>query len=878
MVRHTQFKICRPWADAQHRALALFVPRFDGPTLAIADHRRASPMSRPRRASLALGALALALALAASPTAAQGAPPLGFRAGPRPRRSRRFFADATPVVPPPHAASPSSAAPPPAACNGHGTPDPTTGSCACDTPFPAPGSSGWTGAACDVPVLGLATQTVASHATQSGDLAGGEWRCYAAPVPTTSEWTHLAVELKHTQPLGDPDVYGLFTNATRPRTPSGSTQGFDFREISSSTYVTSVVVAERAAIPAAREGATGVYLCVTAYGDHAASYELTAAFSRCPATFAGSSEVIVCGAAEGEADPAGACVESSGACACNAYEDHTFVAPDGAVDADVAEEEPYGFESCAARIDFFPAGAKTHRWVDQTLPVDGWRFYRLDVDATDYQMVVSLEKPPLALGGYANLYLRHETLPEHRWGRYDYPTEYFSGADENQEVVMTRGDGRWVPGAWYAGVYSGGGDAATFELSATKFDCPRNCSDRGTCDATSESGPRTCVCDTSPVSGYKYLGDDCSEEYGAWTKSASGGFEINGTLDSAAYDFFALPEVDARETRRQIELKLTARYSRSGDHAEEWYWETSRPTLLLKNGDSRDDFPTLDNYTFKVTLERQGEPYAIDLCASQFRAGVWNAAVHNPERQSAMSYGVAFEKRGICPSANDAECSGHGSCRASDASDPNFATCACDEGWTASDCAFKTCPDDTFVASPMPGGAPGETCLRACVDGKRRTDGCDVVRCAPPARATGGVPGAAKPARCVRDECDRDAFVLADDASGETCVKRCAPEPGDDPDGARKMSAECDPATIRGGRGGGGGSGAAWWGVGVAAVGVVAVAGAACVARAGNDGGIRGDRLIERVKAFFGGAEQRYDPYFDDADDDSFAQADFSRG
>ena len=52
----------------------------------------------------------------------------------------------------------------------------------------------------------------------------------------------------------------------------------------------------------------------------------------------------------------------------------------------------------------------------------------------------------------------------------------------------------------------------------------------------------------------------------------------------------------------------------------------------------------------------------------------------------------------------------------------------------------------------------------------------------------------------------------------------------------------------------------------------------ACVVRAGNDGGIRGDRLIERVKAFFGGAEQRYDPYFDDADDDSFAQADFSRG
>ena len=77
--------------------------------------------------------------------------------------------------------------------------------------------------------------------------------------------------------------------------------------------------------------------------------------------------------------------------------------------------------------------------------------------------------------------------------------------------------------------------------------------------------------------------------------------------------------------------------------------------------------------------------------------------------------------------------------------------------------------------------------------------------------------------------------------------------------------------------GGVGRCGAAWWGVGVRRR-HRRRRGAACVARAGNDGGIRGDRLIERVKAFFGGAEQRYDPYFDDADDDSFAQADFSRG
>ena len=164
-----------------------------------------------------------------------------------------------------------------------------------------------------------------------------------------------------------------------------------------------------------------------------------------------------------------------------------------------------------------------------------------------------------------------------------------------------------------------------------------------------------------------------------------------------------------------------------------------------------------------------------------------------------MAFAVSFTKRAVCPSATAEECSGHGTCRSGNLADPNFATCACDDGWTASDCNFPSCPAGSYVALP-PGadGGPGATCFRGCQGGKRRSSGCDAVVCAPPARAaaSGSTGSAANaPTRCVLDECESDLFRV-DEEKGTSCVVRCAPDEND-AHGPKRLRAECDPETVR---------------------------------------------------------------------------------
>jgi hypothetical protein len=52
------------------------------------------------------------------------------------------------------------------------------------------------------------------------------------------------------------------------------------------------------------------------------------------------------------------------------------------------------------------------------------------------------------------------------------------------------------------------GKASQYGLSVQKYDCPRNCSDRGAC-AVSPNGTHSCVCDVG--ANGPYLLDDCSE-------------------------------------------------------------------------------------------------------------------------------------------------------------------------------------------------------------------------------------------------------------------------------------------------------------------------------------------------------------------------------
>ena len=287
---------------------------------------------------------------------------------------------------------------------------------------------------------------------------------------------------------------------------------------------------------------------------------------------------------------------------------------------------------------------------------------------------------------------------------------------------MTKGDVAFVAGTWYAGVHAGTGSPSKFTVSVRKYDCPRDCSGRGEC-VVAQNGTRACRCDTGPLG--PYLGVGCEEEYSGLTP-AKDGWHVNGTLGAADYDFFMLPAVDVRESKRQIELVLSAEYTRD---ESSYYWRPERPVLLLLHGDDRTVFPSADNYTFKVTMETRSKEYSIQLCAAQMRGAKWQAALYNPARTVPMEYSMSFRKKGVCPSATDGECSDNGDCVA-DVTSPDFATCKCKTGWTAADCNFRTCPEGSFIAVPLKdpeGGHAATTCYRECVDGKHRADGCDRV-------------------------------------------------------------------------------------------------------------------------------------------------------
>jgi hypothetical protein len=438
----------------------------------------------------------------------------------------------------------------------------------------------------------------------------------------------------------------------------------------------------------------------------------------------------------------------------------------------------------------------------------------------------------------------------------------------------------------YAGVFASGGTDASFTVSFDVFDCPMNCSDRGTC-VVAANGTRVCHCDLDR-NGNPYLKNDCSEEFSNWLpggdedENGAASFRVNGTLASAEYDYFALPVMDLRESKRQIELVLSASFSKENLMYD---WE-EKPALLLKKGligddNGRNQFPSITDYAFKVTLDEFDVEYKIELCAAQFATGVWNAAVYNPERVEPMRYTVSFRKHGVCPSVNELECSGHGACRANDASDPNFATCDCHAGWTASDCAFPSCPDGSFIKLP-PGTDGGDhaTCFRGCQGGKRRATGCDEILCVSPARAAEGS-GETGEKKCVVDECESDLFHVDQDKD-LSCVFRCAADSGDllSP---KRLSETCDPATVRsnanaisGDNDDGGATG--WLTLAFVVALLVAVGGGAvAVARGAAGDQSVGDRLARFVTYVRNGFtidtwDRRNDAY---EDVDAFERADF---
>ena len=327
------------------------------------------------------------------------------------------------------------------------------------------------------------------------------------------------MELKHTYPEGDPDLYGLFVNATHPTYPSGTTRGYIPRDLQ-------LVLPHRdghraqGGTPPRRHGGVPVRRGVRRPQHHVRASDGVQQVPRRlrPAPGASSDApgiVSQCSSFAGDVQPAGSCDESTGQCACREYDDHTYLPPDGddGGEGDAVPTESLGFESCSARVDFARDDDASRTWTNQSLAPGAWHFYAFTVREDDYQAVVTLTRgetsgaEPVA-GGRASAYLRHETLPDHRWGHRDLPTSYADPDDATQEMSLTRGDAHFAPGTWYVGVFAGTGDSARYDLSVQKYDCPKNCSDRGRC-VVAANGTRSCVCDVGPAG--PYLLEDCSE-------------------------------------------------------------------------------------------------------------------------------------------------------------------------------------------------------------------------------------------------------------------------------------------------------------------------------------------------------------------------------
>jgi hypothetical protein len=168
-------------------------------------------------------------------------------------------------------------------CSGHGVYDESGGKCVCDTPTPSPGASGFTGDSCEIQTVGMATPTVSAPARLTGELSGGQWRCYFFPVPLPENggWRFLSVALQHAaMDAGDPDVHGLFFDPTsRAAYPKTETSAYDFHEVSSASHqVVDVQVARGELGGGEIKNTSSVFICVQAYG--AVATEVRLAFPK----------------------------------------------------------------------------------------------------------------------------------------------------------------------------------------------------------------------------------------------------------------------------------------------------------------------------------------------------------------------------------------------------------------------------------------------------------------------------------------------------------------------------------------------------------------------------------------------------------------------
>lgn len=558
-------------------------------------------------------------------------------------------------------------------CNGRGHKLPDSDKCACDTATPGVGELGWTGPTCQIPVYGA--QATGRDLTEGcrqdhhcDSLEPNGWFCFLVNQSWTGDWNYLTVQLARTSEDedGDPDFYGLFTGgeAGQDRRPSNVTYPYDFRETSAASHRVVVTKVRKADFEHADY--TGVYLCVKAYGSVASTFALRAFYSQCPSDFTEDGKQMVCSslvdAPESEKRYTGCTAD--GVCNCKApYQKPLPEVYDG-----------LGFEQCSAKVtpiaDAQLTTAKPYVKEHELVQTQGWNYYEFNVTEEDYQIVVNVAAEEDAgcgkNGSYFETHIKYGQPPGWHYGQYDFKQKYnyfISDEDADQEVKFDAEAPEFQTGTWFAGIEGDDHIDCKYTITINKFDCPLNCSNRGTCVHQS-NGTRTCQCDEG------FFGRECANEASALVYNTP----LIKEEANFEYDYYSLPQVAAAELQNTVEVKVQASFTSTDGYSD---WVSARPELLLLKGDNSIE-PTTANYTFKHVLENQHDVYEIDLCPSQLKADLWRIAIYNPMRLYQIGYNLTAVKLAHC--LND--CSGNGQC------DSN-GTCHCNDNWAGGDCSVN---------------------------------------------------------------------------------------------------------------------------------------------------------------------------------------------
>ena len=376
-------------------------------------------------------------------------------------------------------------------CSGHGTLDPWSHKCTCDNPFPAVGQTGWTGDLYQAETVNIATQTVASHETQSGHLPGGAWRCFVTvhaagrrvALPRRGAQAHVprgrsrpVRALRQRHPPDVPERHheeGTISRGSpaRPRTRDGhrSERGTPPRR--------------HGGVPVHR-GVRGPQHHVRASGRRSSecpTRRLRPAPGPASRGRRGSSPVFI---AHGRLRSPRAPCDDPRAGARAASTTTTYLPPDGddGSEGDAVPTESLRFESCSARVDFARDDDASRMWTNQSLAPGAWHFYAFTSREDDCQTVVTLTRGETSgaephAGGRASAYLR----PRGSFPIIDgtRPSDVVRRPPTTRRrMILTRGD-TLPPGDVVRRRVRRDGNSARYDLSVQKYDCRKRCAVAG---------------------------------------------------------------------------------------------------------------------------------------------------------------------------------------------------------------------------------------------------------------------------------------------------------------------------------------------------------------------------------------------------------------